>query len=1284
MENENIERVYVGGLFHAVKEEELRDKFKSFGKVNEVHIVHKKDSEGEVYKTFAYLNLQTNAQTLKKCFGIFGRSKWNGSEMKVQLAKEDFMARLKKEWENPIPEVKKSRKKRMAEPIKTYDEILEKSSKMRKGVPGTLIEGERNWVISKYGRPLPIVYIPKSVNKKLIKIDPSKFCHNLRKLNVECDSTDHDSLTWSLNSSSKLEKFQNLVTGNQSMKHNCEQEESIRKSKKQKSKSEKTIKKKKEKDIIMDNKNDKDIMEDKTIEKTKKLKTQKIKKVSEVLIEETAKQEKNITDIVKVSIDEIIRKAEQVKKRKKKNLSITPIKETSKQVENLDKKEETLPITNIEKTKLVKEQKEEKTNEVLIAKSSENSNENQKASPDDINMKKSEKIKKQNKENKVSTPIAKTSEQKQNVTAIKINSPVIPFTDIHSTPHNNKPSTPSSHKFDEHNVTSDSEEVNKSNASNLGLSIIEQLYLKKNTPKNNPTNSQRDFKDTSVDKDELVDISTTNSDHENEVKETAALENEVKEDSGLENPFNFTLEELKAGQTTSVKDGFNVSQYSIFETEEYNLSKSDVESDSNSDTNSDVEQDSDIDTNIESNSEVEKSPSHENEMKEGIALENKVEENPFNFTLEELKAGQTTSVKDGFNVSQYSIFETEEHNLSNSDIDSDADIESNSDVESDSAIESNSDVESDAAIESSSDVESDAAIERSSDVESDAAIENDSDEEIILDEKSNLTHTQINSVDEINSNVDCNSDIEINLDVKIDSDDKVTSNVGINMDEKVTSNVGINMDDKITFEVKCDSNVEIINDVKNSDAVSQLNQNNKKINQLEHKIVSSQPTNIIEKAVVKTVTNLEKTNNIVNTLPTNSKGKLIKPEKRKMREERKNTEAHKKKRTAKELEKKHALSEEARKLSIVKRSKLAKGNIDLVKKALSNLDTSTTNKNRIVFDDSDEDVGMEVDHKDTKEVKVDDVLPAKKGTEKLDLFGNSDEEDDAEQLFTVKKQFQGEEGEKLFKLQQRFGNDERFRLDERFAKESSDESDDNVQEEETGDQSKVTIKEEKENQFSILEGLLGKSIAKVRKGDKQKDETFERYDPSKEEHVQFIIKQAEKEDVIEVEEEVIPDEPAVEVSKETFFEVDSTIKDLFSKPTEKTSMFSFLGEAVESTEEQSKAESVAVVAPQTNKKELNWQKALDEAKDMQTEDIDVKDTSNVNDEVVSNPPNKLFSTADDKRPKIGKSFMRSEPIEVIEEQWKALRAGLVEGYKKKNKDAVRRVRKSKEKRPNSK
>lgn len=63
-------------------------------------------------------------------------------------------------------------------------------------------------------------------------------------------------------------------------------------------------------------------------------------------------------------------------------------------------------------------------------------------------------------------------------------------------------------------------------------------------------------------------------------------------------------------------------------------------------------------------------------------------------------------------------------------------------------------------------------------------------------------------------------------------------------------------------------------------------------------------------------------------------------------------------------------------------------------------------------------------------------------------------------------------------------------------------------------------------------------------------ETFERYDPSKEEHVQFIIKQAEKEDVIEVEEEVIADEPAVEVSKETFFEVDSTIKDLFSKPTE--------------------------------------------------------------------------------------------------------------------------------------
>lgn len=69
-----------------------------------------------------------------------------------------------------------------------------------KAVPGTPLPGKKNWVIGKFGRVLPVVYLRRRDRKKIAKFDPSKTTHCLKKIKpVELDITVSE-LTWNLES----------------------------------------------------------------------------------------------------------------------------------------------------------------------------------------------------------------------------------------------------------------------------------------------------------------------------------------------------------------------------------------------------------------------------------------------------------------------------------------------------------------------------------------------------------------------------------------------------------------------------------------------------------------------------------------------------------------------------------------------------------------------------------------------------------------------------------------------------------------------------------------------------------------------------------------------------------------------------------------------------------------------------------------------------------------------------------------------------------------------------
>jgi len=449
------------------------------------------------------------------------------------------------------------------------------------------------------------------------------------------------------------------------------------------------------------------------------------------------------------------------------------------------------------------------------------------------------------------------------------------------------------------------------------------------------------------------------------------------------------------------------------------------------------------------------------------------------------------------------------------------------------------------------------------------------------------------------------------------------------------------------------------------------------------------------------------------------------------------------KKQKKEIEAKHKLSDEKRKESVGSRNKCIADNKQLIQQSLRDIDSSKLNSNRIVFaDDSDENEeckleddlakenGSAVETKDDADtldsgtvdfevIKTKKVVSEENGV--FDLWSDvdensshksedhSDEREDAglsgegdDELFRLKPQFQGPKGAELFRLQQKFGGDERFRFDERFA--SGDEMEDaeedstpvthsnslpdNLQVED-----EVDLKQEKDMAMSILEQVLGKPIVKPRENEKNLN--LEHYDPTNAEHQKYEVpKEASK--VSAAEQSTIEnkaEDEVPQVSKETYYEVDASLKDLFSQSTEnkQTPVFSFLDEQQDSFKEldqdepqsSSKAFDQNDNTAETDRKTLNWQLALEEAKETEKLSLncDIEEEREESVEISSEEKTMqyFFFTDGDPRLLTGKSFMRSDSLEKIEERWRSLRGQLTEDYKKKHKDALRRTRKLKEK-----
>lgn len=126
-------RIFINKLPESIRKPDLESKFSHYGKVVSVEILSRKNAFQENQPPFAYVNLETSDENLHRCIRDFANKQWKGEFLNVQIAKENFLSRLKREREEETkPKVEWSSKSHGADILNQPKIPLENGYKRKK------------------------------------------------------------------------------------------------------------------------------------------------------------------------------------------------------------------------------------------------------------------------------------------------------------------------------------------------------------------------------------------------------------------------------------------------------------------------------------------------------------------------------------------------------------------------------------------------------------------------------------------------------------------------------------------------------------------------------------------------------------------------------------------------------------------------------------------------------------------------------------------------------------------------------------------------------------------------------------------------------------------------------------------------------------------------------------------------------------------------------------------------------------------------------------------------
>ncbi|CAG8505683.1 7456_t:CDS:10 [Paraglomus brasilianum] len=174
--NQEIKRVYIGGLSKNVNEQDIANRLRPFGSISNVNIIYQQET-GES-RGFAYATVKTTPTLWKKCVSTLNGTIWKGMKLRIEDAKPDYKKRLQDQREQEHkpaePQVSGTHtsKKRKQDTVTLADDMNLVTDKNA--------DGRKGWKKARYGRAVAVMRLRKDDGTKVV-FNPQHYQNNLKR-----------------------------------------------------------------------------------------------------------------------------------------------------------------------------------------------------------------------------------------------------------------------------------------------------------------------------------------------------------------------------------------------------------------------------------------------------------------------------------------------------------------------------------------------------------------------------------------------------------------------------------------------------------------------------------------------------------------------------------------------------------------------------------------------------------------------------------------------------------------------------------------------------------------------------------------------------------------------------------------------------------------------------------------------------------------------------------------------------------------------------------------------
>uniref|UniRef100_A0A4W5JZ85 Nucleolar protein 8 n=1 Tax=Hucho hucho TaxID=62062 RepID=A0A4W5JZ85_9TELE len=130
---------------------------------------------------------------------VLNKSKWKGGTIQIEQARETFLQKLAQERHEAAEKVQSPSVDHKVKLVESMKEAGVENFHMKAAVPGTEIPGHKDWVVSKFGRVLPVLNLKcQGRNKISFSSCPSSLWSDLERKILSKNPTPVSQLTWEM------------------------------------------------------------------------------------------------------------------------------------------------------------------------------------------------------------------------------------------------------------------------------------------------------------------------------------------------------------------------------------------------------------------------------------------------------------------------------------------------------------------------------------------------------------------------------------------------------------------------------------------------------------------------------------------------------------------------------------------------------------------------------------------------------------------------------------------------------------------------------------------------------------------------------------------------------------------------------------------------------------------------------------------------------------------------------------------------------------------------------